>query len=129
MEKIKFLFYRYKQFQVSFGNADVSSFNAILVISGLLALYYFDLVFIISLFSKKIGSQFNLGYVYVIMIGSFIFLYFLLVFNKKGVKIYKHYHKLPQKKYSAFAILFTVIPFSLFFICLIMGYLINSGYI
>jgi hypothetical protein len=129
MEKIKFIFYRYKQFQVSFGNADVSSFNAILAISCLLALYYFDLIFVISLFSKKIDFLFYMNFVYVIMIGSFIFLYFLLVFNKKGVKIYKHYNKLPQKKNSAFAILFAVIPFSLFFICLILGYLINNGYI
>ncbi len=106
MKHLKFLYYKYYQFQVRMGNADVASFSSILIISFILMLYYFDFFIILSvLFPKKsidLSWEFNL----ILLLFVIMLLYILLVHKGKYKKILREQEKVNLRKESGFLFYF-----------------------
>ena len=127
MKYLELLYYRYYQFQVRMGNADVAPFITILLIAFTTMLYYFDFFIILSvLYPNKLPGlswKFNL----ILLLFLIVLLYFMLVHKGKYKKILKEQEKSISKKGKWFAVLFALTAFVLFNLGFIIKILQNQG--
>jgi glucan phosphoethanolaminetransferase (alkaline phosphatase superfamily) len=126
-EKLEFLYYRYYKLQVKMGNADIAPFSSILSIATILMLYFFDIMFIISIISNGKAPFLNVSVVCLSLLFLIGFLYIILVNNGKYKIIIKEQEKEVQKRYSLLAILFPLIAFILFVLSMIFKIIQNRG--
>lgn len=123
MRLLKYLFFKYYQFQVKVGNEDIAPFSAILILSVILGIIYADILlfcfrFIPFFNNKSFISWYSFLLLYVI---TFIVLYFFIIHKKKYKTILITYSSNMEKgKNSLGVILFTFIPIILFYIELLI---------
>lgn len=131
MEYIKFLYYRYYNFQVRVGNRDVAPFSAMLIIVFTIMIYYFSFFFLSITFIPKEYLVFNaslfMSFTVILFFSLIIWFYFLLVHKGKYQKIIKSKAYDYGNKRSLIVILFPLIGFLLFNLGWILKMLQNQG--
>ena len=129
MKFIKFLYYRYYNFQLRVGNADIAPLSACLLLAFIIMLYYFSVFYVVILFMPNLKLDMNI-YKYLSISLFFIiivWLYLTLVHNGKYKIILKNHEKEYKNKNKLVAILFPLIAFILFNCGWILKMLKNQG--
>lgn len=131
MKYLKFLYYKYYNFQVKMGNRDVAPFSAMLIIAFTIMLYYFSFFFLGITFIPEEYLFFNISFFKSFAVALFfiliVWMYFLLVHKGKYKKIIKSMEKDFGNKRSFISVLFPLIGFLLFNLGWILKMLQNQG--
>lgn len=126
-EILEFLYYRYYIFQVKIGNADIAPFTAILILVFIFMLYFFDLLFLISIIFPNKAPNINAPLTCLVLFCLTAYLYYRLVYDGKYKKIIKAQEKTSQKKSGTLIILLSLVPFIILIISMIIKINQNLG--
>lgn len=131
MKFIELLYYRYYNFQVKMGNADIAPISAMLIIVFITMLYYFGVFFLVITFIPEVfitlNTSFFLTFTIVLFFSLILIFYCLLIQKEKYKEIIKLKNQEYSKKRSYISILFPVIGFILFNLGWILKMLQNQG--
>lgn len=109
MRFLEYLFFKYYNWQVKVGNADIASFSSICFMTLWIAFYFIDVLMSISFYieTKTIPKYIF----FILFFGVFVFLYFSFIHHGKSTQIMEKHEKEWTGKKHLGAILFPIIAF------------------